>query len=285
MTCCCPVAQLCLMLCDPIDCSMLGIPVLHYLQEFTQTCAHWIGDVIQPSHLLSSPSPPALNISQHQGLFKWVSSSHQVAKVLELQLQHQFFQWLFRFTSFRIYWLDLLAVQGTLKNLLQHHSSKSSILWHSVFFMVQLLHPYMTTGKTITLTTWTVVCKVMFLLLNKLSRLVIAFHPRSKCLLISWLLSPSAVILEPKKLKSVTVSICFPIYLPWRGGTWCHDLPFSNDEFQASFSLSSFTFIRGFTFAIRVVSSVYLRLLIFLLGILIPAWASCSPTFHIIHSA
>ena len=101
--------------------------------------------------------------------------------------------------SFRMDWLDLLAVQGTLKSLLQHHSSKASILWCSAFFTIQLSHPYMTTGKTIALTTWTFVGKVTSLLFNMLSRLVIAFLPRSKCLLISWLQSPSAVILEPKK--------------------------------------------------------------------------------------
>ena len=111
--------------------------------------------------------------------------------------------------SFRIDWFDLLAVQGTLKSLLQHHNSKASILQHLAFFMVQLSHPYMTTGKTIALTRWTFVCKVMSLLFNTLSRLVIAFLPRSKHLLISWLQSPSAVILEPKKIKSVTVSIVY----------------------------------------------------------------------------
>ena len=108
--------------------------------------------------------------------------------------------------SFRMHWLDLLAVQGTLKSLLQHHSSKASILRHSAFFTVQLSHPYMTTGKTIALTRWTLVGKVMSLLLNMLSRLVITFLPRSKCLLISWLQSPSAVILEPQTMKSDTVS-------------------------------------------------------------------------------
>ena len=101
--------------------------------------------------------------------------------------------------SFRMNWLDLLAVQGTLKSLLQHHSSKASILWHSASFTVQLSHPYVTTGKTIALTRWTFVGKVMPLLFNMLSRLVITFLPRSKCLLISWLQSPSAVILEPQK--------------------------------------------------------------------------------------
>ena len=107
-------------------------------------------------------------------------------------------------------WLDLLAVQGTLKSLLQHHSSKASILQFSAFFIVQLSHPYMTIGKTIALTRWTFVGKVMSLLFNMLSRLVITFLPRSKCLLISWLQSPSVVILEPPKLKSVTVSTVSP---------------------------------------------------------------------------
>ena len=107
-------------------------------------------------------------------------------------------------------WLDLLAVQGTLKSLLKHHSSKASILWCSAFFIVQLSHLYMTTGKTIALTRWNFVDKVMFLLFNMLSRLVIAFLPRSRHLLISWLQSPSAVILEPPKIKLVTVSTVFP---------------------------------------------------------------------------
>ena len=108
--------------------------------------------------------------------------------------------------SFRMDWLDFLAVQGTLKSLLQHHSSKASILRHSTLFIIQLSHPFVTTGKTITLTRWTFVGKVMSLLLNMLSRLVITFLPRSKRLLISWLQSPSAVILEPKKIKSDTIS-------------------------------------------------------------------------------
>ena len=112
--------------------------------------------------------------------------------------------------SFRMDWLDLLAVQGTLKSLLQYHSSKASILRCSAFFIVQLSHPYMTTGKTIALTRWTSVGKVMSLLFNMLSRLVITFLPRSKRLLISWLQSPSAVILEPRKIKSVPVSIVSP---------------------------------------------------------------------------
>ena len=111
--------------------------------------------------------------------------------------------------SFRMDWLDLLAVQGTIKSLLQHHSSKPSIFQHSAFFTVQLSHPYLTTGKTIALTRWAFVGKVTFLLFNMLSRLLIAFLPRSKCFLISWLQSPPAVILEPKNIKSVTVPL-FP---------------------------------------------------------------------------
>ena len=127
---------------------------------------------------------------------------------MELQLQHQSSIEHPGLISFRMDWLDLLEVQGTLKSLLQHHSSKTSILLHSA--MVQLSHPYMTTGKTIALTRRTYVDKVMSLLFNMLSRLVIAFPPRSKCLLISWLQSPSVIILEPKKIKSVTVSIVSP---------------------------------------------------------------------------
>ena len=131
--------------------------------------------------------------------------------------------------SFRIDLLDLLAVQGTLKSLLQHHSSKASILQHSAFFTVQLSHPYMTTGKTIALTRWTFVGKVMSLLFNMLSRLVITFLPRSKHLLISWLQSPSAVILEPPKLVCHYFQ-CFCLYLPWSDGTGCDDLCFLDVE-------------------------------------------------------
>ena len=132
--------------------------------------------------------------------------------------------------SFRMDWLDLLAVQGTLKSLLQHHSLKASILQCSAFFIVQLSHPYMTTGKPIALIRWTFVGKVMFLFFNMLSRLVITFLPRSKRLLISRLQSPSAVILEPQKIKSHCFH-CFSIYLPWTNGTRRHDLSFLNVKF------------------------------------------------------
>jgi len=132
--------------------------------------------------------------------------------------------------SFRIHWLDLLAVQGTLKSLLQHHSWKALILQCSAFFIVQLSHPYMTTGRTIALTRWTLVGKIMSLLFHMLSRLVIAFLPRTKRLLISRLQSPSAVILEPPKIVCHCFH-CFSIYFPWSNGTECHDLSFLNVEF------------------------------------------------------
>ena len=138
-----------------------GLPVHHHLPEFTETHVHRVSDAIQPSHPLSSPSPLAPNPSQHQSLFQWVNSSHEVAQVLEFQLQHHSFQRNPRLISFRMDSLDLLAVQGTLKSLLQHHSSKASILQHSAFFTVQLSHPYMTTVKTIALTRWTFVGKVI----------------------------------------------------------------------------------------------------------------------------
>ena len=120
----------------------------------------------QPSPPLSSPSLSTFSFSQHQGLFRGIGSSHQVAKVLEFQLQHQSFQWIFRTISFRMDWLDLLVVQGTLKSLLQHYSSKASILWCSAFFVVQLSHPDITTGKTMALTRRTFVGKIMSLLFN-----------------------------------------------------------------------------------------------------------------------
>ena len=139
------VTQSCLTLYDPMDCSMPGFPVHHQLPEFTQTHVHWVSDAIQPSHPLSSPSPPAFNLSQHQSLFQWVSSSHQMAKVLELQ--HQSFQiniqdW------FPLGLTALISLQSKgLSSLLQHHSSKASILPYSTFFRVELSHLYMTPRK------------------------------------------------------------------------------------------------------------------------------------------
>ena len=177
--------QLCTTLCNHMDCSTPGFPVHHQLPELTQTHVHWVGDAIQQSHPLSSPSPPAFNIAQHQGLFQ---------SVLHIRWPNY---WSFSFsisssdeyselTSFRIDWFDLLAVQGTLKSLLQHRSSKASILWHSALSLVQLSHPYMNNGRIIALIRWTFVIKVMSLLFNMLSRLAIAFLPRSKHLSISF---------------------------------------------------------------------------------------------------
>ena len=186
-----------------MDCSTPGFPVHHQLPELTQTHVHRVGDAIQPSHPLSSPSPPAIRVFSKESVLciKWpkywsfsISPSNEYSGLI----------------SFRTDWFDLLAVQGTLKSLLQHHSSKASILWHSAFFIVQLSHSYIPTGKTKALTRWTFVGKVMSLLFNMLSRFVIAFLPRSKCLLISCLQSPSAVILKPPKIKSVPVSIVSP---------------------------------------------------------------------------
>ena len=174
-----------------MNCSTPSLPVYHQFPEFTQIRDHRVSDAIQPSHPLSPPSPPAPNPSQHQ--------SFSNESTLRMRWPKY---WSFSFSIipskehpgliFRMDWLDLLALQGTLKSLLQHHSSKASILRHSAFFTVQLSHPYMTTGKTIALTRQTFVGKVMSLLFNLLSRLVITFLPSSKRLLISWLQSPSA---------------------------------------------------------------------------------------------
>ena len=190
-------------------------PPYHHLPESTQTHVHRVNDAIQPSHPLSSTSP-ALSLSQHQGLFKWVSFLQMSQSFQMSQCIRWPKYWSFSFNispsnehpgliSFRMNWLDLLAVQRTIKSLLQHHSSKASILWHLAFFIVQLSHPYMTPGKTITLIRRTLVGKAMSLLFNMLSTLVIAFLPRSK-----HLQSPSAVILEPRKIKSATVSTVSP---------------------------------------------------------------------------
>ena len=155
---------------------MPGFPVLHYLPKFAQTHVHCVSDAIQPSHPLSSPSPPAFNLSQYESFLhiRWPKYwSYSISPSSEYS----------GLSSFRMDWLDLLAIQGILKSLLQHHSSKASILQCSAFFIVQLSHLYMTTGKTISLVRWTFVGKVMFLLFNMLSRLVITFLPRIKHLL------------------------------------------------------------------------------------------------------
>ena len=193
-----------------MDCSTPGLPVHHQLPESTQTHVHRVSDAIQPSHPLSSPSPPALNLSHHRVFYNESSLRISWPKYWSFSFNVSPSNEYSGLISFRIDWFDLLSVKGTLKSLLQHHGSKASILWHSAFFIVQLSHPYMTTGKIIALTRQTFVGKVMSVLYNRLSRLVITFLPRSKHLLISWLQSPSAVILEPRKIKSDTVSTVSP---------------------------------------------------------------------------
>ena len=176
--CYCSVAKSCPTLCDPTDCSRPGFCVLHYLSEFfSNSCAlsQWCHPT---SHPLLPSSPPTLNLFQHEGLFQWVGASHQVGKILELQ--HQSFQWIFR-VDFHSDWLvwSLCSSRDSQESS-PASQFKTSILWHSAIFMVWFLYPYMTTRKTIALTTWTFVGKVMFLLFNMLSRFVTAFLPRSK---------------------------------------------------------------------------------------------------------
>ena len=208
-----------------MDYSTPGFSVHQHIPQLTQTHVHRVGDAIQPSHPLSSPSPPAPNPSQHHGLFQLVNSSHEVAKVLELQLQHQSFQWILGLISFRIDWLDFLAVQGTLKSLLQDHSSKTLILQHSAFFKVHLSHPYMTTGKTIALTRWTFNGKVMSLLFNMMSRWIMAFLPRGKGLLIScWSTTYSDFQFSSVQLLSC-VRLCDPMNHSTPGLPVHHQLP------------------------------------------------------------
>ena len=167
------VAQSCPTLCNPMNRSTPGLPVHHQLPEFTQAHAHGVGDAIQPSHPLSPPSPPAFNLSQQWGLSNESTLPIRWPKHWSFSFSISPFNEHPGLISFRMDWLDLLAVQGTLKSLLQHHSSKASILQCSAFFIVQLSHPYMTTGKNIALTRQSFVYKVISLLFNMLSRLVI----------------------------------------------------------------------------------------------------------------
>ena len=205
-----------------------GLPVHPQLPEFTQLTS--IESVMPSSHLilccpllLLPPAPPSIRVFSNESTLhmrwpKYWSFSFSISASKE----HP------GLISFRMEWLDPLAVQGTLKSLLQHHITKASSLGFSAFFTVQLSHPYMTTGKATALTRRTCVGKVMSLLLNMLSRLVITFLPRSKRLFISWLQSSSAVILKLPKNKVWHCFHCFPIYFPWSNGTRCHDLRFLN---------------------------------------------------------
>ena len=247
----CPLSQWChptnLILCHPLLLSLSILPSIRVFSNESALCIRW------PKYWSFSFS---------------ISPSNEYSGLI----------------SFRIDWLDLLAIQGTLESLLQHYSSKASILRRSGFFIVQLSHPYMTTGKTTALTRWTFVGKVMSLLFNMLSRSDIAFLPRSKHLLISWLQSPSAVILEPKYIKSLTVSTVSPSICHEVMGPDAMILAFWMLIFKPTFSLSSFTFIKrlfsSLLSAIRVVSLAYLRLLICLPAILILACASVLCQFN-----
>ena len=182
-----------------MECSTLGFPVFHYLPKFAQTCFHWLSDAIQPSHPLSPSSYSALNLSKHQGLFQWAAFHIRWPKYWSFSISPS--NEYTRLISFTIDWVDLLEVQGTLESSPEPQLESIDL---SVFSLLHgpILTSILTTGKTIALAIWTSVSKVMSLLFNTLSGFVIAFLPRSKHLWISWLQSPSAVILEPKKIKS-----------------------------------------------------------------------------------
>ena len=211
---CCLVAKSCPTLCDPMKCSTPGFSILHRILMFAQIHVHWVSDAIQLSHPVSSPFPPAFNLSHHD----FPASGQSIGASASASVLPNEYSGLI---SFKTNWFDLFAVQGTLKNLLQHHSSKVSILWHS--------HPYMTTGRTIALTIQNFVSKVMALLFNMLSSLVIAFLPRTKHL---WFHGCNAIRSDfgAQENKVCHCIHCFPIYFPWSDGTGCHDLRFLNVE-------------------------------------------------------
>ena len=254
-----------------MDCSTQGFPVHHQFPELTQTHVHWVSDAIQPE-ILCHPLPLPPTIVPSIRVFSKESGLHiRWPKYLRFQLQHQSFQCIQGW--FPLGWTGSISLQSKgLSRVSPTPQFKAPILQHSAFFITQLSHPYMITGKTTALTRWTFVGKVMSLLFNMLSRVVIAFLPRSKRLLISWLGLPSAVILEPSKIKSATVSpsICYEVM-----GPDAMILVICILSVKPNISLSSFTFIKGLfssSFsAIRAVSSAYLRLLIFLPANLIPA--------------
>ena len=263
-----------------MDSSTPNLPVPHHLPKFAQVHVHCIGDAILwlSLLLLSSIFPSIRDFSSEWAVrIRWpkywsfnfsINPSNEYSGLI----------------SFKIDWFDLLAVQGTYRSLLQHHSSKASVLWHSAFFTVQLSLWYMTTRKTIALTIRTFVGRVMSLLFNTLSKFVAAFLPRSNHLLIPWLQSPPAMILEPQKRKSATTSTFSPSICHEVMGLDAMILVFLILSFKPAVSLSSFTLIKSLfssssLSSIRVVSSTYLRLLMFLLPILIPACNSSSPPY------
>ena len=242
---CVLVTQLCPTLWNPIDCSIPGFLILHYLPEFAQTHVHWVGDAIQPSHPLSSPFSSCPQSFPGSGSFpisRLFTSGGQsigasaLASVLPMNIQGWFLLGLAGLFSLLSKGLSRVFSNTTIQ--------KYQFFGGSAFFMVQLSHQKMTTGKAVALPVWSFVGKVTSLLFNKLSKLVIPFLPRSKCLLISWLQSPSAVILEPKKIKSVTVSIVSPSICHEVMGLDAMILVFWILSFKPAFSLSSFTFIK-----------------------------------------
>ena len=225
-------------------CLLLGFPVLYYLKKFAQTQVRWVSDTIQPFHTVAHFSSCPQSFPASGSFFTNESAlCIRLSKYWNFNFSISLSKEYSGFIFFRIDWLYLLAVQGTLTSLLPHHNSKASILWHSAFFMVQLSHPYMTTGESMALTIQTFASKVMSLLFNTLCRFVIAFLPGAS-VLISWLQSPSAMILESKKIKSVTVYSSSPFI--------CHEvmrvdamiLIFWMLSFKPTFSLWSFTFIK-----------------------------------------
>ena len=221
-----------------MDCSTPGsdFPVLYSLLKFVQTHVHCVDDAVQPSHPLLHPSPPALNLSQHQGLFQWVSSLDQVVKVLELQLHispSNEYLWLI---SFKNDWLDFLAAQGTLKSLLQHHISKASIFWCSAFLMVQLSHLYMTTGKTIALIIQNFGIEMMsHFIICCLGLSYLSFQEASFFFFfLNYYFMAAETVCCDFGAQENKVCLCFhffSIYIPWSDGIGCPDLSFLNAEF------------------------------------------------------
>ena len=270
-------------LCDSMDCSTPGLPVPRHLSEFGQVRVHCISDAVQPSHLLT-PSSSALDLSQHQGLFQWVFCVHQITKTLKLQFQNVLPVNIQGWSPLRLTSLISLLSKGFSRVF------SSTTLWRHQFFGVlafftaQLSQPYVTTEKTIVLTIWTFAGRVMSLLFNILSWFVIPLLPRNSRLLISWLQSRSAVILEPKRRKSVIISTLSPSICHAVMGPDAMILVFLIFSLKPALSLSSFTLIKklfssSLLSAIRVVSSAYLKLLMFLLPVLIPVCKSSSPAF------
>ena len=277
---CCWVTQSCSTFCDPMDYSMTGFPVLYHLLELALTHVHWVGDTIQPSHPLCCPLLlpsifPSIRVFSNESVLhiRWTKYwSFSLSPCNEYS----------GLISLMILWFHLLASKGLSRVFSNTTVQKHQFFSTQLSSIVQLSHPYMTNGKTIALTKWTFAGKVMSLLYNILSSLVIAFLPRSKCLLISWLQSLSTVVLEPKKIKSVTVSTVSSSIHHEVMGPDAMILAFRLLSFKPAFSLSSFTFKRFFSssllYAIRVVSSAYLRLFIFLPEILISSLCFIQPS-------